>query len=1269
MTVLFVAAIPVQAYKVYYDNTATGWAQPYIYYWAPAPDWPGVPMTSYTDNPALSNIWVYDVPDAATGIIFNNGQGVQSKDYMGGSEAFADKVFGFVDKNSGADVTEAYYGPISDYTQGEGGGEGGGDEDVETVEYVIRFHNVNAWSNVYVRISGYSNVTGGKMESFLNSSIHDITFRAPADARMNCCFYSISNGQETNTTAQWPVVNGHVYTQSGDKGDYSNYDPSGALPEKEFWIEPANPSQLQEATLYFNRAYFSGGPLANADEIYIYPGLIAKGASGSDWSGAPNWNNLPEKYKMQRDPDFEDLYTLTFSPSIEKWFNLEGAGVYTKMALIFRDKVGNKQHGDENQFITLREVADPSAGLGAVISYDNNGRTVTVTTEKGRLMLTPVSEQIVKVFTLPEGASVTDERPSISVVDLNESPSYSITETESELVIDVDGGVKVRVDKASGTLAFCDTNGNLYLRELAGLTNRPGRISVSFEGMDDEGFYGGGYNGNRTNWEGSTMVMNNTQTGGWGQGTQHPHNICIPFYVSTKGYGVYFDDHYRGATIVPTATGTTYNSSSRNPIAYYFIGGGDMIDGQGSMQTAVENYTRLTGLQELPPYWALGYITSKFSFETRAEAEAAVSKTKDIDIPIDAIVFDIHWQGGVQGMGRIDWDTSRYPSPQEMMANFRKENVHTIAITEPFFTSNSGNYNYMKENGFFSDDHVENMGWLQSEHVGLIDVTKKEAVDWFKELYKKRTLEGIDGWWLDLGEPERHDNESTYVLGDINQVHNEYGNRWCEFVIEALRECKPDVRHMLMPRAGTSGMQRFNTYPWTGDILRSWAGLQAQVPALVSGAMSGVSYLGSDIGGFTSRYGTDANLYRRWVQLGVFYPSMRTHSQERPEVWRDDYSTVRDDVRKAINLRYAYLPYTYTQSYAYTRYGTPIARPANFADTDKSVLSGCIDAYLWGPDVFVAPVLGENDTRSITFPEGDWLDMNDFKSVYAGHTTATYTASKSTLPHFMRRGSFVTRYRQDSFTNTAEIEAEKITVHYFPSAGDKHDTGIFYDDDHTSVSTIENRRFVLTKFSGEKSSDGGIVINISRDGDGWENIYGGKMQDMMFVIHGVDNMGNIGVYGASAAAAGPMKANAVSNFKKLDSPEAVAQESAANSYAVDGNTLYVRMPVLKPRYWYTLSLNGNGVTVGNDAAATVGAMTLSYGGGVITYSAPASTDGLALRIFNTMGMLVAEYTGLSADGYSAQLEVALPAGAYIARLDGRDTEGAACSKTLKMFVR
>ena len=1261
------AASSAEAYTVYYDNTETGWTQPKIYYWNPnwteaqKPSWPGVNMTAYTANPKLSDIWTYEVDDEVTGIIFNNGS-TQSKDYMGNKESFADKVFGFAKEGSSTSVSDVILGDIGTYSQ----------EEAETVAWTVHFHNKSSWNNVYVRISGGKDA-GGQMSAFLNGAIYDYKFEAPENASLKCSFYSVSDGAESNTTATWKLVNGHVYTESGDKGLNSEYDPVNTLPEKEYWLEPGMPSQLQEATLWFNRAYNPDSKLRNTDEIYIYPGLVSKGGSDTDWFGAPAWADLDAKYKMVRDESNPDLFSITFSPSIASWFGADEDDRFTKLALIFRNKSGSvKQHSD-NQFISLKQLADPTAGLGAILSYENAGGTLTVTAEKGKLMLTPVNDQIIKVFTLRNSATVTEERPSISVVDKAfANPSYSVTENDTDITLSISGGIKAHIDKTTCQVSFHDINDNLYLRELSGLVNNPGRIEVSFESMNDAGFYGGGYNGNRTNWDGNTMIMNNTQTGNWGQGTSHPHNICIPFYVSTNGYGVYFDDHYRGATISTTRTGSTYSSGSSNPIAYYFIGGGEIAGGHGSMQTVVENYTGLTGFQELPPYWSLGYITSKFSFASRTEAEAAVNNTKNINIPIDAIVFDIHWQGGVQMMGKIDWDISRYPNPQEMIENFRKGNVHTIAITEPYFTSNCGNYQSMKDNGFFSDDHVNYMEWLQSEHVGLLDVTKREAIKWFKDLYKKRTLEGIDGWWLDLGEPERHDGDSRYELGDVNQVHNEYGNRWCEFALEALKECKPEARHILMPRAGTSGMQRFNAFPWTGDIARTWEGLKAQVPALVSGAMSGVSYLGSDIGGFSAdNIGTNADLYRRWVQLGVFYPSMRTHSATRPEVWQPDYSGIRNDVRNAINLRYAYLPYTYTRSYYYTTKGTPIARPANFGDTDPSVLSDCRDAYLWGADIYVAPVLDSSQTKSITFPEGDWLDMNDFKTIYSGHSTYRYDAPVSVLPHFMRRGSFVPRYRQDTFTSTAEIESNRITVHYFPSYGQKTDTGEYYDDDHTSANSIEAGAYLLTRFSAtcQDGVNGYIDIHIDREGNGWNNMYDNRPQDILLHVHDYRLGNNNMIKSRSTKAAGEYNTYAedFSDFsaKRVGSLDEVLAENEAVSFANDGNDLYIRIPNMAATQAHWLRLSSDGVT--GVPEVTDPSMALSYANGVITYSASANTDELSLRIYSTTGQTVAEYNGLTADGTASQIGVDLARGVYIARLSGT-AAGATSVKTLKMIV-
>lgn len=1388
---LLCAAMPAAARWVYFDNSTEKWQQPYIHYWGgnPSTDWPSVAM----EKSDYQDIWGFDLPDSATGIIFNVGSNQQQTGNLTPAEnhvytrsgdsnetleeyvvshniplntdpapdsdpnttpdpdpdtesvyAYADipdtwtdmYAYVYIDNNTrnanwpGVAMTKdadtgywMYEVPeqfrsnglviFSSKTNSSNRYPADGAPGLplegkthiyrydgtiweeyspvipdpgENITYTIHFHNNVRWDNVHVRISGVNPQIDMQMASNLNSSIYDCSFEAPENASLYCRFYNIAGGTEQNLTPAYRVIEGHVYTISGDKGLLSEYDPTTPTHESTYWIEPENPTVLQEATLYYDKAYGSDRPLADTDDIYAHIGLLTPSDPNQYWPAISDWENMTDKFKMTPVEEGSSIYKLEFTPTIAEWFGKNAEDGYNRIGVVFRDKNASKQTSDI--FINLRVLPPVGEGLGAAQSYETaDDGTVTITCERGELMLTPWADNIVKVLTLRSTASNRQERASISVIGNDEKSLYGIeparfttTETDTHYIFAIPEGVTVKVEKTTSLLTFFNEGASeATLAELGGLTNKAGNVSVTFQGMDDAGFYGGGYNGNLVNWEGQGMVMNNNQDGNWGQGGSTTRNICIPFYVSTSGYGVYFDDHYRNAKIYPSRNGSTYSSGSTDPIAYYYIGG-------GSMQSVMENYTTLTGRQELPPYWALGYLTSKYSFATRDEAEQAISRTKDIDIPVDGIIFDIHWQtdyrlrngspAGTPGMGKLDWSDA-YPNPQEMLSNFRAQNIHTIAITEPFFTSNCGNYDYLKNNSYLADDHVENMQWLRSDHVGLLDITNQGAIDWFKSKYKARTAEGIESWWLDLGEPERHDGDSHYADGSsVDQMNNEYGNRWTRVAYEAMKEQTPDTRFITMPRAGTSGMQRFNAFPWTGDIARSWSGLAAQVPALVSAAMSGVSYLGSDIGGFSST-GTDANLYRRWVQLGVFYPSMRTHSEDRPEVWQEVYSGVRDDVRDAINLRYAYLPYTYSQSYAYTSHGTPIARPANFDDDDKSVLSNEIGAYYWGPDIFVAPVLDNSTSKRITFPEGDWLDMTDFTTYYPGHRSVTYDAPTSKLPRFMRRGAFVTRYRQDKFTSTAEIETGKITVDHFAGRTGDENGSSFYDDDHLDVNAIRDGKYVLTHFSSDNATDA-MMINIEREGNGWEGM--SATQDILLRIHDfklTDNgsaltpeMVRLHTFSPDPKSEVPERAVAMTTpFTQMASEDAVRTATTPAYYHDLNGHMYIRLPEAASLGRYTIELGQSGILTGIDRPAALGTMTLAYGGGMLSYSAPEGTKDLRIEVYSATGSMAALYDGLSADGYVAQQSVSLPAGVYIARLSGRNSAGETAHKTVKMIVR
>lgn len=917
----------------------------------------------------------------------------------------------------------------------------------------------------------------------------------------------------------------------------------------------------------------------------------------------------------------------------------------------------------EASTISIVQVSgQPGDFLGEYRGWSREGNSVVISAANGTLTLTPYNDYVVKVFPRANGDN-TPERRSISVY-ASPQGNFSVTEEGDAIVLRTAATV-VSVAKANCHVSFHDLSGKLVLREKYGLDNSAAPRTASFEGMDDEAFYGGGYNGQRINHNGQTLVMNNRQTGGWDCDWEAPHNICIPFVVSTGGYGLFFDDHHRHARISPSSAGTTYYSASPTPIAYYYVGSAD-----GGMASVLENYTFLTGRQEMPPYWALGYMTSRYGYHSQEEAEGVVASVKNAGLPIDAIVFDLYWQGeGNNGMGNLDWYTPKFPDARKMMADFASQGVKTICITEPFFTSDSRNYSVLKEKGYLADEDVSNMWWLGSEKVGLIDSSNPEAMDWMWEFYKQRTLEGMGGWWLDLGEPESHDDDSNHMGGSVDQVHNEFGDLWTSRVHRGYKEDFPDVRPFLMPRAGTAGMQRHAAFPWSGDIKRSYKGLEAQIPALLSSGMSGVAYMGNDVGGFAADgVGTDSWLYLRWIEMATFSPMMRTHSTDRPEPYLPEYSDVFEAVKKYLHLRYSYLPYTYTLAYENATKGTPLARPLNFHDVDGATPSpaGCRDQYLWGRDIMVAPVVTLNTfKRSVTFPQGNWVDLNDLTKVYAGGSTVEYDVPLEKLPYFGRVGSFIPQFSQTAYTSTSEIDNTRLTVTYLipatpgqQAAARAEGNGAvnrstMFEDDHTSTGTLENGQYSITTFEGEETPDGHI-IRVNHDGS-----YTGMptARTYTFVVPGYTK---------------PLKSAGTPDeeLQRVSTREAF-DAATDNTYFLDGdNTLYLKK-VMPTDSNSSITISSKDYVSSLEEVPADSQVVLEYSPvtGLLSYSLPEGSTETSLSVTDLRGSVVAEYTSLTASSTICQMAVPYAAhGLYLATLAACLPSRVKINRTIKLPV-
>ena len=198
------------------------------------------------------------------------------------------------------------------------------------------------------------------------------------------------------------------------------------------------------------------------------------------------------------------------------------------------------------------------------------------------------------------------------------------------------------------------------------------------------------------------------------------------------------------------------------------------------------------------------------------------------------------------------------------------------------------NYNMLASKGMLMKDAEGKVHdvttWVGD--AGMFDVSNPATREWLWSRYKTLTEDGVEGWWGDLGEPEVHPLTMWHHNGEsAAQYHNVYGNEWSRIIYEGFKKEFPNKRLMLLMRGGTAGLQRYNVFPWSTDVSRLWGGLQPQVKIMLNSSLSGLAYMSSDIGGFAVDPANplDAELYVRWLQMGAFTPTFRTHAQLKPE--------------------------------------------------------------------------------------------------------------------------------------------------------------------------------------------------------------------------------------------------------------------------------------------------------------------------------------------------------------------------------------------------
>ena len=701
-----------------------------------------------------------------------------------------------------------------------------------------------------------------------------------------------------------------------------------------------------------------------------------------------------------------------------------------------------------------------------IITDTDNGRTVTIDF---------INENVVKVTNTLKDEKALDSGASVAVPSDFKLSSFT---TRHGIVMATPEGLTVTLNKKDGAVNITagpdrsiSDNGRRCMAD--------GKRMMKISTVGGGEFYGGGERGYSFNLAGDTLVMYNRQN--YGYTATDPRirqmNITMPLFISSNGYALLFDD-YAAAEMV-MSNPIEYITESCTPVSYYFI------NGAGSLEGVVRELSAITGRQELPPFWSLGYITSKYGYRTQDQTIGIVDSLKTAGYPLDGVVLDLYWYGKEEDMGRLAWDPEQWPDHKKMMADLKNRGVNTVIISQPYVLRNSrgiDNYNLLSSRNMFVRDSVGNPHdvtiWVGEG--GMFDVSNPDTRAWLADRYHQLTEEGVGGWWGDLGEPEVHPVTGIHANGlTTREYHNKYGNDWSSIIYDMFKERYPDRRLMTMMRGGTTGLQRYNVYPWSTDVSRSWGGLQPQINIMLNSGLSGLGYMSHDVGGFAVDPANprDPELYVRWLQLGTFSPILRTHSTVDAEPFK--YPEQAYIIEPLIKERYRWLPYNYTLAYENASMGLPLVRPVNFY-SGSGAPAGRQDEYLWGRDVLIAPVLEQGATsRDVTFPEGTWIDWSNPEKTYQGGTTVTYPAPLETLPMFVRAGAFIplADYKMD---NTGDYRSDRLLVKYFPLEGVASSFTMF-DDDRTSPASLVNGDYTLLTFKGS-DTETAITINLSAEG-------------------------------------------------------------------------------------------------------------------------------------------------------------------------------------------
>jgi alpha-glucosidase len=743
-------------------------------------------------------------------------------------------------------------------------------------------------------------------------------------------------------------------------------------------------------------------------------------------------------------------------------------------------------------FGQLPTTEQPWSTIGAVQSIQRDDRAVNFKCDNSYLAISVLAPNLIRVRLAPTGEFMPRRSWAVTLDDA-EWPivPFEVRETDAAVEIETEL-LRVRVQRQDCRIACFDRAGRPFAQDAdMGMGWRMGAIAGWKHIEADEHFYGFGERTGlldklaerKTNW--TTDALD------YGSLTDEMYQ-AIPFFIALRpevGYGIFFNTTFWSQFDIGADQPGVWRMETRGgELDYYIIYGPEPAQ-------IIRTYTQLTGRMPMPPRWALGYHQCRWSYESETVVRELAREFRARRIPCDVIHFDIDYMGGYRV---FTWSPKRFPNPAQLISDLARDGFKTVTIIDPGVKYEPEADYHVFEQGVEHDYFVRKAdgrvfhGYVWPDKAVFPDFLRPDVREWWGDLHKSLTSIGVVGIWNDMNEPAIDDrpfgdpgNKIWFPLdapqGPVDErtthteAHNLYGLTMAQASCEGLERLRPTERSFVLTRSGYAGVQRWSSV-WMGDNHSLWEHLEMSLPMLCNMGLSGVAFVGCDIGGFAGN--ATAELFARWMQVGMLYPLMRGHSamttaRHEPWVFGDRVERI---CREYINLRYQLLPYLYTLFWEATTTGTPILRPLLYHFPNDPNTYTLYDQVLLGPSLMAAPIYRPGiEHRAVYLPEGSWYDWWSGDR-YEGPTHILAHAPLERMPLYVRAGAIIPMAPVMQYADERPID--QLTLRIWPGTGE---WTLYEDDGHTFE--YRTGAWATTTYRVRPDGQQAIVEIQSRDGE------------------------------------------------------------------------------------------------------------------------------------------------------------------------------------------